>query len=132
MIFNMDWYGKVVEILIQWLSNLAEVENHEHLGLTFSNNLTWSTHVNNIISSVSSMSDVMKRLKYDLDRRTLETIYFSFIRPKLEYASHIWDNCSQQNVNELEQFQLSIARTVTGARRGTSHQGIYNEIGWPT
>ena len=32
----------------------------------------------------------------------------------------------------LESFQLEIARTVTGARKGTSHNLIYNETGWET
>ena len=113
-------------------TTLIDVEHHKHLGLILSNNLTWSAHITSILDGVSAMSDVLKRLKYDLDRRTLETIYFSFIRPKLEYASFIWDNCSQQNAGELETFQLGIARTVTGARKGTSHQALYRETGWPT
>ena len=41
----------------------------------------------------------MRRLKYDIDRSSLETIYKSFITPLLEYV--IWDNCTQQNKNEL-------------------------------
>ena len=32
----------------------------------------------------------------------------------------------------LENFQLNIARTVSGARRGTSHSAIYEELGWQT
>jgi hypothetical protein len=93
---------------------------------------SWSSHIDNIISDSAKMSDVLKRLKYDLDRRTLEKNYFSFIRPKLEYASHIWDNCSKKDRDKLEQFQLEIARTVTGARRGTSHELLYSELKWET
>ena len=32
----------------------------------------------------------------------------------------------------MEDFQLSIARTVTGARKGTSHELISNELNWPS
>ena len=78
------------------------------------------------------MSDVLKRLKYDLDRATLEKIYFSFMRPKLEYASQVWDNCSKKCSEKLEQFQTQIARTVTGARKGTSRDLIYSELQWET
>ena len=78
------------------------------------------------------MADVLKSLKYEIDRKSLDTIYFSFIRPKLEYASHVWDNCSKQDAEQLEKFQLNIARTVTGARKGTSHELLYNETSWPT
>ena len=59
----------------------------------------------------------MRRLKYDLDRKSLETIYKSFVRPLLEYADVIWDNCTQQNKNELELIQLEAARITTGATK---------------
>ena len=36
----------------------------------------------------------MRKLKYDLDRKALEVIYISFIRPELEYADVLWDNCT--------------------------------------
>ena len=111
---------------------LKSVDSHKHLGLTLAKNLTWSGHVSNILKSVSPMTDVLKKLKYDLDRKTLETTYFSFIRPKLEYGSHIWDNCSQRDTELLENFQLEIARIVTGARKGTSHELLYKETNWPT
>jgi hypothetical protein len=111
---------------------LASVSSHKHLGLTLASNLTWSEHINTILKNVSPMSDVLKKLKYTLDRRSLETIYYSFIRPKLEYASQIWDNCSQRDSLELEKFQLDLARTITGARKGTSHELLYNETNWCT
>ena len=110
---------------------LADVVNHKHLGLTFSHDLTWTSHIEQILKSVASMANVLKRLKYETDRKSLETSYFSFIRPKLEYASHIWDNCSKHNSALLESFQLDVARTVTGARKGTGHELLYNETGWP-
>ena len=79
------------------------------MGLTLSSELGWSEHITNILDSVGAMTDVLKKLKYDMDRKSLERTYFSFIRPKLEYASQIWDNCTQQDCDKLEQFQLDIA-----------------------
>ena len=48
----------------------------------------------------------MRRLKFQLDRKSLQTIYISFIRPLLEYADVVWDNCTQQEANELEKFKM--------------------------
>jgi hypothetical protein len=61
--------------------------NHDRFYI--SSNLTWSPLITSIINtcSVSAMFGVQKCLQYDLDRRTFEAIYFSFIRTKLEYAS---------------------------------------------
>ena len=44
----------------------------------------------------------MRKLKFDLDQKSLETIYISFIRPILEYVDIIWDNCSQQEKQDPE------------------------------
>ena len=110
---------------------LADVECHKHLGLTLSKNLSWTSHISNIIKSVAPMADVLKGLKYEIDRKSLETIYFSFIRPKLEYGAHIWDNCSKNDSEMLEKFQLDMARIVSGARKGTSHELLYQEVNWP-
>ena len=44
----------------------------------------------------------MRKLKYKLDRKSLETIYTAFIRPLLEYGSVTWDNCTQYEKHELE------------------------------
>ena len=111
---------------------LQGTATHKHLGLTLSSNLGWSPHVTNVLESASPLADVLKGLKYKVDKRTLEQIYLSFIRPKLEYACHIWDNCNQGDSVALENFQHNIARTVCGARKGTSHALINNELNWPT
>jgi hypothetical protein len=111
---------------------LPETDSHKHLGLTFTKNLSWSCHIGNIIKSVSPMVDVLKKLKYSIDRDTLEKIYFTFIRSKLEYGCYIWDNCTKSDSKCLEDLQLSVARIVTGARKGTSHELINNELKWPS
>ena len=81
---------------------------------------------------VSKIADVFVKLKRSLDRRTLEQIYFTFVRPKLEYACIIWDDCNDQDKTRIENTQRQFARLVTGAKRGTSHQLIYDEISWPS
>ena len=52
------------------------------------------------------------------------------MRPKLEYACHIWDNCSGKDADLLENFQLDVARIVCGACKGTSHDAISEELCW--
>ena len=62
----------------------------------------------------------------------MENIYFTLVRPKLEYASIIWDDCTEADKLKLENVQLSFARVVTGAKRGTSHELLHDETSWPT
>ena len=76
--------------------------------------------------------NIMRRLKYEIDRKSLEIIYTTFIRPILEYADVIWDNCNDYEKQELEKIQIEAARIDTGAPKHLSVRNLYNEIGWET
>ena len=61
---------------------ISEVNTHKHLGVTFSNDCTWHAHLEQIKKKAWQRINIMRKL----DRKSLQTIYFSFIRPLLEYA----------------------------------------------
>ena len=67
-----------------------------------------------LIERASKQVNVLRKLKYKLRREYLEKLYFTFIRPILEYASEVWDNCVKINSNRLEKIQIEAARIVTG------------------
>ena len=74
----------------------------------------------------------MRKFKFLLDRKSLETIYFSFIRPILEYGDVVWDNCTQQEKQDIEKIQIEAARIVTGTTKLVSINSLYEEAGWET
>ena len=111
---------------------ITEVNFHKHLGIFFSNDCTWHKHIDYIKEKAWKRVNVMRRLKFQLDRKALEKIYTSFIRPILEYGNEIWANCTQYENDELEQIQLEAARIATGATKLISIDNLYREIGWET
>ena len=56
---------------------LPETSTHKHLALTYNSDLSWSSHIKSILDSVSSMADVLKKLKYSVDKESLEKILAS-------------------------------------------------------
>ena len=72
----------------------------------------------------------MRRLKFILERRSLEIVYSSFIRPLLEYGDTIWDNCTFYEKQELDKIQNEAARIATVATALVSIQDLHNEVGW--
>ena len=72
----------------------------------------------------------MRKFKFKLDRKSLETIYTAFIRPLIEYGDIIWDNCSQYQKGELDKIQNEAARIAIGATRLISLSTLSKEIGW--
>jgi hypothetical protein len=82
--------------------SLSPVHMHKHLGAIFSNDCKWTKHIDVLIERTSKQFNILRKLKYRLKRDYLEKIYLVFIRPILEYASEVWDNCGQTNCNRLE------------------------------
>ena len=109
---------------------IKEVTSHKHLGIFFSNDGTWHQHIDYITSKAWTILKIMRRLKFILDRQSLDIIYTSFIRPVLEYADVVWDNCTQYEINALEKIQIEAARIAPGATKLVSLDILYWETGW--
>ena len=109
---------------------ISEIDMHKHLGLIFSNDFTWHEHLSHIKKKAWHRINIMRKLKFILDRKSLQIIYFSFIRPLLEYADVVWDNCTQHEANEVKKIQVEAARIVTGATRHVLLNLLYTETGW--
>ena len=109
---------------------ISEVDSLKHLGLYFSNDCTWHQYINHITVKAWARINMMRKLKFKLDRKSLETIYTAFIRPLIEYGDIIWDNCSQYEKQELDKIQNEAARIATGATRLVSIRALCKEIGW--
>ena len=109
---------------------LSFADSHCHLGVTLSSNCNWNDHVQNIIKTASCKITALKQLKNKVSKQTLNTIYISFIRPTLEYASCVWDGCSEELSNALERVQLEAARLVSGLSSVASCDALYLETGW--
>jgi hypothetical protein len=109
---------------------IEEVEKYTHLGLVFQNNMLWWSHIQNIIEKVSKRLNMLKLLKYKVNRSTLTCLYKSMIRSLMEYGDVIWDNCSEGEASLLEHIQYESAKVVTGAIKGTSARAWMNELAW--
>ena len=55
------------------------VTDHKHLGLTFSNNGQWHSHIENIVKSASKIIGIMRKFKFTFSRIALNQIYLSYL-----------------------------------------------------
>ena len=76
--------------------------------------------------------NILRKFKFILDKKTLEKIYLTFIRPILEYADVVWDNKTLFLISKLENVQIEAARIVTGETCLVSINSLYKETGWET
>ncbi|MCG8046493.1 MAG: hypothetical protein N0E48_12760, partial [Candidatus Thiodiazotropha endolucinida] len=110
--------------------SINEVTSHKHLGLIFSQCCDWQNHIDYIQEKAWSRMNLLRNLKFTLDRKSLQKIYFTFIRSLLEYADVVWDNCTQQQSNSLEKIQLEAGRILSGTTKLVEIDKLYAELGW--
>ena len=113
-------------------TQIAGINPHKHLGIIFSNECTWHEHLELVKFKAWKRINTMRKLKFQLDVKFLQTIYFSFIRPLLEYADVVWNNCTQYESNELDKILNEAARIVTCATKLASINSLHTETGWET
>jgi hypothetical protein len=109
---------------------LQQGTNHKHLGLFFSNNGLWHDHIDYIVKKAYTRLSMLRKVRFKLNRFTLEKMYFSFIRPILEYGDVVWDMQIHYLINKIENVQSEAARIVKGGTKLTSIQKLYEETGW--
>ena len=66
-------------------------------------------------------------LKFKLDRKSLETMYFSFVRPSMEYAQVVWGGTYDSDIVKLERIQVDAMRLITGATARSNIANLYTE-----
>lgn len=113
-------------------TELSAVSTYKYLGVFFSTDLSWNTHVNYISAKASRTLNFLRRNFKDAPLTLKETLYMSTVRPILEYASAVWDPHTKLNIEELERVQKRAARFVSADYNfQKSSSGLREKLGWP-
>ncbi|XP_053381934.1 uncharacterized protein LOC128549348 [Mercenaria mercenaria] len=114
--------------LLMYNQPIASVTSHKHLGVHLSEDGSWHTHITYITEKAWKRIHIMGKLKFQLDRKSLEIIYLSFIRQLLEYADVIFSNCTQYEKQELDKIQNEASRIVSGTTQLVSFRELHKEV----
>ena len=109
MIFNPDLSKQEQEVIFSRKANkishpttfntvpVARRSCQKHLGLCLDEKLNFSQHINIKISKANKGIGIIKRLSHILPRKSLITIYKSFIRPHLDYCDVIYEQPNNES-----------------------------------
>ena len=111
-------------------ATIPDVNLHCHLGINLSSGLSWQNHICIISERVAKRLNMLKGLRFHLNRSTLNSMYISLIRPLMVYGDFIWDGCGVECSNALEIIQFDAARLVTGTIKGTNRVALLEELSW--
>ena len=122
MIFNPDLSKHVQEVMFSRKTNkishptttfntvpVARTSCQKHLGLHLDEKLNFSQHINIKISKANKGIGIIERLSHILPRKSLLTIYKSFIRPHFDYWEVIYDQPNDESFcTKIERIQYKL------------------------
>ena len=111
---------------------IEEVKHHSYLGLILSYNLRWNEHIESISIRARKRLSMMFPLKYKLDRKTLQTMYQSFVKPVMEYCICVWGGTYDYNLEKLERIHCDGMRLITGAPARSNIRKLYLDTSLPS
>ncbi len=130
--FSLRNVGVVKPILIFCGTIIKEAPSHTHLGITLTNTLDWTEHINQILTKASKRLFFLKSLSRKLPRMTLLTLYNSMIRSTLEYGCVVFGELPAILSQKLERLQYRAGLAICGAINNSSYEKIRVELGWST
>ena len=110
---------------------IQQVDHHKHLGVIVSSTLSWTAHVDSIISAAAHRIGLLRRFRKRLPSLSIRHIYCRSVRPALEYACTAWSGLSASDSARLERLQRRAASLISGIapRSDTPHAIILARAG---
>ena len=78
----------------------------------FQRDLTWSDHVDKVISSASAKLGLLRRMNKQLDSVALRELYLYCILPAIEYGHVVWAGLTASDAKRLEKVNWNAARVI--------------------
>ena len=92
-------------------AKIDQVSEHRFLGITIDNKLRWDSHINNVCKTVSRRVFLLSKLRYIVDINTRKLFFDAYIKPHIDYASVVWDGCSEvlkKRLNSLHRRYVKV------------------------
>ena len=82
---------------------LESVPSAKYLGVTISDNLSWTPHIDSVSKKANQTLGFLKRNIKGHDNKDLKsTAYTTLVQPQLEYASIVWSPHKATDITKLE------------------------------
>ena len=112
-------------------NSVKQIQFQKHLGVYLDSRLDFCGHLQNMFNKIIKTISLLHKLQNNLPRASLVIIYKSFIRLHLHYGDILYDQTFNNSFHErLELIQYNAALAITGTRRGSSREKLYQELGF--
>ena len=93
-------------------TKLKKIVTEKDVGVTFSNDLKFNEHINNVISKTNQITGIIKRSFSYMDCELFNNLFKSIVRPHLEYANVIWHPLLKGQSIRIEKIQRRATKMI--------------------
>jgi hypothetical protein len=106
------------------------VTNSTFLGFDIDENLTWSSHINKLVSKLSYKIGLLRKLREIVPQETCHLLYNSLVLPHFDYADTVYDSANATDLDRLQKLQTRAARILTGSNYRRPRKEMFQSLGW--
>jgi hypothetical protein len=107
---------------------IAQVSSIKYLGVTLTDTLSFTAHIENIVKKANGVIALLKRNFSQSPRGTRRRLYMALVLPILESGSCAWDPYLKGDVLHLERAQNRAARFIAGDYSWSSSVTAMKEV----
>ena len=104
---------------------ITRVDHSKFLGIMIDDKLSWSFHINTIKNKIAKGIGVIYKARRLLSKKTLVTLYYSFVYPYLHYGVIAWGNTYQSYLDPLVKLQKRAIRIISSAKRNEHTEPLF-------
>ena len=91
---------------------IEKVDSHKILGVIIDKDLTWTDHIMSLGKRLSNKLLQLSKIKNILDSHSRKLFFCGHVLPVIDYASTLWDNCSDTNLKFIHRLYKTALKLV--------------------
>jgi hypothetical protein len=128
--FSMTFSNKANPINFDYVldaESIVKTNTFKDLGVTFDPKLSFATHISNVcVDAIKLLGFILRNSNDFANLDTIKTLYYSYVRSKLEYGAAIWNPIYNKYNIQLENVQRRFVKFLA-----FKNDGIYPPRGVP-
>ena len=108
--------------------NLNKANNLKYLGVIIDDPISWVHHITYIKNKISKGIGIMSKASKYLQRKSLLTLYYSYIYPYMIYCIEAWGNASNCHLDQLYKIQKKVIRLISFTNYGISSATTFKKL----
>ena len=105
-------------------SNIEQVNEHKLLGVTIDTHLTWNRHIEILMKKLSRNIFLLYKLRQYAQQKHLLLFFNAHIMSHINYASTIWDGCSQDTFKKLNALHRRAVKQINCNQTTTTDEKL--------